>query len=300
MYSHLLQHFLAVADHRGITAAAKAIHITQPALTKSIRQLEQLLGVTLFERLPNGVVLTRFGEVFSRRVRLMDLEYRHAIEEIEAMKGGTRGTLTIGAGPVWMARLLPPVITQFQGQKPNIRIQLVGGVIDTLVPALLAGKLDVICSALDFPSHPEIVKEHLTEISHAFVVSARHPLAKQRDAAPAALLEYPWATLTNNFVGNARVNSFFSANGLRPPRIDVETNSTANLIGLLAAGHYIAILPSLMVPMAEALGLKLLAMPGTLWDAPAGIAYRATTVPVPAINAFCALVRSHFAAQSLP
>src|SRR5450631_616846 len=172
MFSHLLRHFLAVVEHRGISSAAKAIHITQPALTKSVRQLEQLLGVKLFERLPTGMVPTRFGEVLARRVRLMDVEYRHALAEIESMKGGTGGTINVGAGPVWMARLLPPVIAEFQRQQPKVKIHLVGGVIDTLVPGLLAGRLDVVCSALDFPSHPEIIKEHLTEISHALVISA--------------------------------------------------------------------------------------------------------------------------------
>ena len=297
MYSHLLRHFLAVAEHRGITAAARSINITQPALTKSIRQLEQLLGVTLFERLPTGVVLTRYGEALARRVRLMDLEYRHALDEIEAMKGGRRGTLTIGAGPAWMARILPPVIAQFQREQPRIRVQLTAGVIDTLVPALLGGRLDMICSALDFPSHPEIIKEHLTEMNHVLVVSATHPLARRREVATASLLDYPWVSLTGNLVGNARVGSFFAASGLRPPQVDVETNSTSGLMGVVAAGSYIAIVPTQLLPMAEALGLRLLSVPGSLWDAPAGIAYRATSVPVPAVNAFCALIRAHFAAR---
>jgi DNA-binding transcriptional LysR family regulator len=156
----------------------------------------------------------------------------------------------------------------------------------------------VVCSALDFPSHPEIIKEHLTEISHALVISARHPLARRKEPLPSALLKFPWVTLTNNLVGNARVNSFFSANGLRPPWVAVETNSTSNLLALVATGHYIANIPNLMLPMAEALGLRLLSMHGTLWDAPAGIAYRSTTVPVPTINAFCALIRSHFTAPA--
>lgn len=63
MHSRLLRHFLAVADHKGMSSAAAELHISQPALTKSIRQLEGILGVELFERLPTGVILTRFGEI---------------------------------------------------------------------------------------------------------------------------------------------------------------------------------------------------------------------------------------------
>lgn len=295
MYSRLLRHFLAVVDNRGISAAAEELHISQPALTKSVRQLEQTLGVKLFERLPNGVVPTRFGEVLARRVRLIELEYRHAITEIEAMKGGASGTIKIGAGPVWMSRLLPPVIAQFERQQPKVKIKLSGGVIDTLVPALLGGELDVICASLDFPSHPEIVKEHLTEIRHVLIVRPQHPLAKRKEVVAGDLLAFPWVALTNDYVGSARVNSFFAANELAPPRIAVETNSTSSVLSIVQAGDFIVNIPSLLLPMAEAFGLKPLAMRGTLWNAPAGIAYRATKMPIPAINAFCALIRSQFA-----
>jgi DNA-binding transcriptional LysR family regulator len=89
MHSRLLRHFLAVLDHRGISAAAEAVHISQPALTKSIRQLEATLGVALFERHPNGVVPTPFGEILARRVRLMALECQHAVAEIQAITGGS-------------------------------------------------------------------------------------------------------------------------------------------------------------------------------------------------------------------
>jgi DNA-binding transcriptional LysR family regulator len=300
MYSRQLRHFLAVVEHKGITSAAEAVHISQPALTKSIRQLEDNLGVTLFKRLPNGVVPTHFGEILARRVRLMDLEYRHALTEIQAIKGGAGGTINIGAGPVWMAQILPPIIAEFHRQQPKITIKLRSGVIDTLVPALLAGEIDVICASLDFPTHPEIVKEHLTEIHHVLVARAKHPLAGRKEIAPAQLLDYPWLAIVNDYIGTSRVNSFFAANELEPPRIAVETTSTSGILSLLQAGDFIVNIPTLMLPYAEAFGIKRLAVRGTLWESPAGIAYRATKLPIPAINAFYALVRSHFTGSPRP
>jgi DNA-binding transcriptional LysR family regulator len=295
MHSRLLRHFIAVVEHKGMSAAAAELHISQPALTKSIRQLEDILGVELFERLPTGVVPTRFGEILARRTRLMDLEYRHAVAEIEAIKGGAGGTIRIGAGPVWSVRVLPPIIAAFRRQQPRVKIALRSGVIDTLVPALLAGELDIICAALDFPSHPEIVKEHLVEFRHVLIARTEHPLADRQDIKAAELLDYPWLALINDYVGASRVNSFFAANELLPPRIAVETTSTSSLINLLKEDDFIVNIPTLMLPYAETFGLKRLAVRGTLWDAPAGIAYRATKSPVPAVNAFCALIRAHFA-----
>jgi DNA-binding transcriptional LysR family regulator len=296
MYSRQLRHFLAVVEHKGITPAAEKLHISQPALTKSIQQLESSLGVALFERFPTGVVPTHFGEILARRVRLMDLEYRHALAEIQAIKGGAGGTINVGAGPVWMVRILPPIIAEFQKQQPKVKIKLRSGVIDTMVPALLAGELDVICASLDFPSHPEIVKENLTEISHVLIARAGHPLAARNDIKAADLLDYPWLAIANDYVGNSRVNSFFAANELDPPRIAVETTSTSGILSLVRAGDFIVNIPTLMLPYAEAFGLTRLAVRGTLWDSPAGIAYRATKSQMAVLNAFCALIRSHLIA----
>jgi DNA-binding transcriptional LysR family regulator len=295
MHSRLLRHFLAVVDHKGMSAAAAELHISQPALTKSIHQLEEILGVDLFERLPTGVVPTRFGEILARRARLMDLEYRHAVAEIQAIKGGTGGIVNVGAGPVWAVRILPPIIADFRRQQPKVKIRLRTGVIDTLVPALLGGELDVICASLDFPAHPEFIKEQLVDLQHVLIARTEHPLAGRREISAKQLLDYPWIALINDYVGSSRVNSFFAANGQQSPRIGVEVNSISSALNLLREDDFMFNIPTMMLPYAELFGVRKLAVRGTLWDAPAGIAYRATNSPTPAVSAFCALVRAQFA-----
>jgi len=295
MHSRLLRHFLAVVDNKGMSAAAADLHISQPALTKSIHQLEEILGVELFERLPTGVVPTRFGEILARRARLMDLEYRHALAEIQAIKGGTGGIVNVGAGPVWAVRILPPIIAAFRRQQPKVKISLRTGVIDTLVPALLDGELDVVCASLDFPAHPEFIKEQLVDLQHVLIARGEHPLAGRREISAKQLLDYPWIVLVNDYVGSSRVNSFFAANGQQPPRVSVEVNSVSSALNLLREDDFIFNVPTMMLPYSELFGARKLAVRGTLWDAPAGIAYRATNSPAPAVSAFCALVRAQFA-----
>ena len=295
MHSRLLRHFLAVVDHKGMSAAAAELHISQPALTKSIHQLEEILGVDLFERLPTGVVPTRFGEILTRRARLMDLEYRHAVAEIQAIKGGTGGIVNVGAGPVWAIRILPPIIAAFRRQQPKVKVRLRAGVIDTLVPALLDGELDVICASLDFPAHPEFIKEQLVDLQHVLIARAEHPLAGRREISARQLLDFPWIALINDYVGSSRVNSFFAANGQHPPRVGVEANSIASALNILREDDFVLNIPTMMLPFAELFGARKLTVRGTLWDSPAGIAYRATKSPTPAVSAFCALVRAQFA-----
>ena len=108
MQSRLLKSFLAVADKSSITEAAAALNVSQPALTKSIKQLEADLGVTLFERTSTGVSLTRFGSVLQHHAKIMENEYRHALSRIDDLKGGdaahnaaiARAVLAGESGPV--------------------------------------------------------------------------------------------------------------------------------------------------------------------------------------------------------
>ena len=163
----LIRQFLAAVEHGNITAASNALHISQPALTKNIRKLEEFLGVRLLERHSRGVVPTSYGQVLARRGKLVELEFEYAMAEIEAMKGGNKGTIRIGTSPVFATLYMPKVAISLVEQSPGLKIDLENGVLDTLVPGLLQGDLDIVCSALDFPDHPELVKEHLIDFEHA-------------------------------------------------------------------------------------------------------------------------------------
>lgn len=295
MHSRLLRHFLAVVERRNITAAADDLHISQPALTRSIRQLEKMVGVSLFERLPTGVILTRQGEVLARRAKLMDLEYRHALAEIGALEQGLAGTLRIGAGPVWITTLLPPVIAKFHRQFPRIKVRLTSGVIDTLVPALLSGEIDVFCSSLDFAAQPEIVKEPLIAIRHAVVARGNHPLAGRGTVTAAELSRFPWLVLVNDQVGTSRIGSYFVANGLDPPTIAVETTALG-IFKILEEGDFIAHFPARMLVDAERFGLVNIPHEGTFWETEAGIAYRRTNRPPRPVESFKAMLRANLSA----
>lgn len=291
MQSRLLRHFLTVADKRNITSAAESLNISQPAITRSIRQLEYIVGVSLFERLPTGVALTPQGEILARRAKLMDLEYRHALAEISALEQGLTGMLRIGAGPVWITALLPRVIASFFRQYPRVKTTMTSGVIDTLVPDLLSGDIDIICSTLDFPSQPEIVKEPLLSIRHVVVARATHPLADSGTATAEQMSKYPWVVLANDRVGTSRIGSYFVANGVNPPTIAVETVSMG-ILKILQEGDFLAHFPERMLDDAQKFGLVRIPHDGTFWESQAGIAFRRTTRPIRPVESFKAILRT--------
>jgi len=292
MQSRALRHFLAVAEHHNVTSAAEALHISQPALTKSIKQLESIIGVPLFERHQKGVILTLEGEVLARRARLMEVEYQHALAEISAMKHGIAGTLRIAAGPLWLQTILPPVIAKFHHQFPGVKIKIELGVINTIVSDLLEGDIDLACCTLDFPPHPEITTESLLTIKHTVIASASHPLAQKEIVTAKDLAQYSWVVLTRDNIGDRRIGSYFTANGLKPPVMGIETHAIA-MLKIVQAGNFLAHIPERMLPDAEKFGLVAIPHEGTFWESAAGLASRTTPYPKQMVESFKSVIRAH-------
>jgi DNA-binding transcriptional LysR family regulator len=291
MQSRLLRYFLATVERKNITTAAEDLHITQPALTRSIHLLEKEVGAALFDRLPTGVALTQQGEILARRARLMDLEYQHAMSEIRAMQEGIGGLLRVGAGPVWISSLLPPALAAFYKQYPKVKVRVSSGVIDTLVPQLLAGEVDLICSTLDFPSQSEIVTEPIMRIRHGVVARRSHPLAGNPLVTAADMKKYPWVTLEGDKIGTSRIGSYFVANACEPPKVAIET-SAYGMMKTVLQGDFLAMLSDRMRTDYEALGLVSLPMEGTFWEREAGMAHRRTSRPLRTIESFKAILRT--------
>lgn len=189
---------------------------------------------------------------------------------------------------------LPEVLCALLQHQPRVKVRLIPGVLDTLVPELLKGDIDLACLALDFPDHEEIVKEHLFDVKHVVLARSDHPLAGRKPAQPTELLRYPWIAFANDYVGVSRVGSYFSANGLEQPSIAFETSSIECMLSMLRLGDFVASVSSPLVPRAELLGIKPLPVGGTFWRFRAGIAYRRTSTLSPLMISLIAALKAHF------
>ncbi len=296
MQSRALRYFLAVYDCGNLSVAAEKVNITQPALSKAIQALEAQLGVKLFDRRPHGVVPTRYGDILVRHARRMDFEYRHALAEIDAAGGGAHSLLRIGAGPLWYSYLLPQVLGRFLTDYPTARVRVQSGVISTLVPALQAGQVDLICTTLDFPPQAGILREPVIEVSHTVIARRDHPLHASAgpgaSASPADIARFRWITLADDEVGSGRIHSYFAANGVPPPRFAIETSSPTHMFEMLARIDLLAHIPVRMVPLARRFGLEPIPVDGTFWTAEAGICYRQTDIPAPHLERIVSMIRA--------
>jgi len=274
MISRSLSHFIATFERRSVTAAAKDVNITQPALTRSLKALEDELGVMLFERFAGGMVPTSFGELLYQYAKRMHQDYRHAKAEIDVMRGGASGRIQIGAGPIWIAHFLPLAIDQFRKRWPAVRFSISQGTITTMQPALLSGAIDMFCGSLDFPDHPEIRRDELLPIQHVLIASKTHPLAQMEKVETKDLVKFPWAFLIDDLTGRRRVASFFAGQGFDPPIASLETSSVACVCETLFSGEFIACLAEPLLKSRIGHNLVALNVNRPIWDYAAGIAMR--------------------------
>ncbi|MBU4611101.1 LysR family transcriptional regulator [Achromobacter sp. GG226] len=240
-----LRHFdtlVRIADAGNLTRAASAMGISQPALSKWLRQLEADTGVPLFHRQPRGVTPTEYGAAFIARARLVLNEMARTGTLLADMASGGTGMLAIGATPVALTDLLPEAIHRFQQRRPRVRIQVVDGSLDTLLPALESGQLDFVLSRLDRAGGEHVAQEVLYEENIALVAGPDHPLAGRPRVTWAQALAYPWVGPPAHSPLRAELDQELALAGQPHPQMRVETASTVLVVSLLQRGQMLAVI----------------------------------------------------------
>lgn len=138
-----LQRFLAVCREGSIGGAARRLHVTQPAVSATILQLEEALGTTLFTRSRTGISLTQTGEALQRRARALESLLEQAEREVELVKSESAGPLVIGGTPGALASLVPRAVAAIEDRHPAFELQIVEGPDDRLSEMLRSGQIEL-------------------------------------------------------------------------------------------------------------------------------------------------------------
>jgi DNA-binding transcriptional LysR family regulator len=293
--SRQLRAFLAVVRQKNFTNAAETLNVTQPALSRSVQLLEERLGVRLIERTPKSFKLTRFGHAVFDRAMAIERHSNQIIAEINALRTGAEGQISLGVGPSSNS-VLAPAITAFQKTRPTLKLRVLVNSMEKNFQALLDGNLDVICTALNFPDHQRLVTEEFVKVENIILASADHELAGPAKARISDLVTYPWIFFSDDAMGYQRVAGFFAANNVPPPVAAIECNALDAIFKMLKSGPYLASVPSVVLPDARRAGLDRLKTEGGFWSIAIGIAYLRTANPPPAITALGLALRQHFEA----
>ncbi len=235
-----IRDLLAVVDAGSLRAAARSVGVSQPAITKSIRQLEAELRVQLLQRSARGAVATAAGKAFLARARVAQVELRKAVEDLAPYQGDTDASVAIGVSPNAAALLLPDALQRFRRRHPAARLRVVEGVGTALLPAVRDATLDFAVAGSARPSaEPGLRFKALMRLS--LVVAARqgHPLGRATSLRELASSE--WLVFYPAGSG-AVIEKAFAAAGLAMPRTVVQCESCAGALALLGMTDILALI----------------------------------------------------------
>jgi DNA-binding transcriptional LysR family regulator len=289
-----VQTFVAVADLGTVSKAAERLHITQPALSRQIANLEGELGIKLFDRVGRRLLLTSEGTQLLTECRGLLNHSRAVREHAQGLKRGDAGVLRVSASPHLIEGLFPDFLREYAKRYPNVQVRLVEVIGPLIFEMLEKGETHLaqaVASALlpderRFASHPLAPMEML---------AACHPslkLGKNGAIEIQALAPYPLLHATGDFAMRRSFDSACRLAGFTPNYI-LECRSPHALLAMAQAGHGIAIIPSALRIRRYAVRLSRILYRGKPLSEPMTIVYdRRRSLPSYA-KVFCDMLADH-------
>ncbi|MBP0495899.1 LysR family transcriptional regulator [Roseomonas sp. SG15] len=239
-----LRYFLAVAEELNFTRAALRVGIAQPPLSAQIRALEEELGTSLFLRDKRRVSLTPAGEAMVRHTRHILQQAARAADEVRAIRDGRQGVIGIGAVYATIYTLIPRVLRRLAQTHPGITVRVEEMTVAQQVHALTAEEIDV-GVLRGSVTDPELEIRVIQEEPFVVALPADNPLVNEQVLDPETLLPQPFIVVTQRPGSDyaARIADVFLQTG-RTPQIVQEVKDMHTLIGLVAAGIGVAIVPA--------------------------------------------------------
>lgn len=241
-----LQAFSSVANLGSFRAAALAIHLSQPALSRRIDKLEAALGVKLLDRSTRKVNLTTVGRSFARKVQHLLDELDSTLLGIEELAQQRTGLVTIACVPSATQYFLPKVLLNFHAQFPRIRVRIHDAHANEVLRAVAQGEADF---GLNFigQQEPDIVFSALLKDRFVLACHPKHPLANKKSVRWSELGRYDFMSVDKNSGNRLLLDLALAKTPDRPASI-FESRHIHTLLGLVEAGVGVAAIPHLSMP----------------------------------------------------
>lgn len=294
-----LQLLVALDDLRHLGRVAASLHVSQPAVSLALGELEKGLGLKLFERTPRGVVPNNYGDCLIRHARVVLTTLAEARDELHALQTGASGKIAIGALPAVTPGLIPQALLLLKQAAPHTRAVVHEGPMDTLLPELRRNTLDMVVGRLaQADLSGDLLEEKLDEGAVVLVVARRHPLASRKRIRWADLASYPWVLPPVGSLQREPLENALQQNGCELPANFIETLSVHVIAGYLQSSDAIGSLSRVAARHYTGMGLLAqlpLALPDPL--RPIGMMWSRHRPVSPAVQAFKECLRT--AAQGL-
>ncbi|EOU2461879.1 LysR substrate-binding domain-containing protein [Vibrio navarrensis] len=227
MESKQLKQFVAVAEHRNFTRAAEALHIAQPALSVSIKRLEQSLGVTLFKRDDKQIALTTEGQTLYQHAKRVVQQLHDAELAINELKGLEKGEVRLGAPSMMGSYFFPEILMAFKSHYPNLKLTLIEAGTQSIRRMLLEGELDIgVITENDLPQ--DLETDHLFSSQMMAVVGSEHPLAERTSLSFAEFFRHELVMFKSGYFHRDFLDHFSAQHG-----IEMQYSFETNLLPLI-------------------------------------------------------------------
>lgn len=241
---HHLRALVNVVSQGSIRAASRSAGLSQPALTKAIQELEQILGTRILERHPQGILLNHVGEHFYRHARLVLEEIRIAQEEVSQHLGEITGHIRVGVGGSMACTLMPKVIDRFQQRFPHVNVHIVEGQLSSMLPALRQGTLDFTLNTVtQLPFERELSFEPLAVVDYRVVVRKGHPLRYAKQLSELSEAKWTMPPPTSSYY--SLLEQLYTGHSL--PQVRVTCESLIACASLVTQSNFLSIISEQIV-----------------------------------------------------
>ncbi len=245
----------ALSEGGGLTAAAERLHVTQPAVSKALTEMERDLGLTLFARRGRNIHTTPVGDRLVQLARRIDQELRRAGSDVGALVRGAQAQLVVGATNAALPRLLPIALRDFKAEFPQVTVSVRTNALPEMWEGLRQGRLDLVVSRLSEGERPRDLRAHpLGSTSEVAVISLMHPLASQRRVDWPLLAQQAWLWPLPGTQTRMLQDRWFQRQGLALPSDLIETGDLGLQVALLRTLPRVALLPQDSARLAVATG----------------------------------------------
>ncbi|WP_249675475.1 LysR substrate-binding domain-containing protein [Pseudomonas abieticivorans] len=188
-----LRLLVAIDTYRNLTQVAEVTHVTVPAVSKSLTELERGLGLALFSRTAQGLMPTPYGDCLIRHARSMLTVLHDARDQLKALSSGAEGKIRIGMLPASASVLLPQALSLLKQRSPSTNVTIIEGTIEVLLPELWQGRLDLVVGRLPPPGTlGSFEEQELLEEPVVLMTGLHHPLARKKTVEWSDLSSYSW------------------------------------------------------------------------------------------------------------
>lgn len=239
-----LQAVVAIAEQRSLLAASRYLGVSQPALSKTLQEIEETVGVRIFDRTSRGVVPNVYGQAIVIRARTVLAELNRIGDDLVQISNQSAGTVVIGALPTAAAGILPATLAMLRSRHSRLGIKVLQGRTHDLLPLLESGGLDVIVGRLYTPQSPDdFVREELYEEPISVLARAGHPIFGSDVDGSNALLDYDLVLPSLEQRMGQDVDQVVIALGSKLPIPLMRASSLSFIRELVLSGDVLAILP---------------------------------------------------------